>query len=229
MGSYGRYYGASANGKEVKYLDSVTNTTGLAVGDTIELLDPSLDLIEGVRPSQRIGRKIFLKSLQLKLNVTMQSGSDAPPSDSGAFNYTLLIVKDSQCNGVTATLAEIFQTLDASQPEMWQLAFNNLENSGRFKTLLKKQIIINSRTLIVNPGSGTAPDDEQFSGWTRNFSYNLKIPCVINYSGTTGNTIERRSNNIVGFLIHNLTRPGQFSSGSAAEVNAHMRIRYTDC
>lgn len=228
VGNYGRYHGATTYGKEIKYLDSVTNTTGLQAGDTLEFLDPALDLIEGVRPQQRIGRKIWLKSLQVKLNLMMKSGSDAPESDSGTFSFTIIIVKDTQCNGVTATLAEIFQILSATQGEMWQLAFNNLENSGRFKTIYKKEFIVNTRALLDNPGGG-GPDDTSFSGFGRVFNINLKTPCVINYSGSTGNTIERRSNNLVGFIMHNLSRPGQASTGSPVEVNAHMRIRYTDC
>jgi len=80
----------------------------------------------GVTQTNRIGRKVFVHSVQWKL-IVMYKISD-PSTTAGSSAIRLVLVYDRQSNGVSPAVTDVFNT-DAIE------SFTNKDNSKRFKII----------------------------------------------------------------------------------------------
>lgn len=130
-GFYNRPYGYGSGRPELKFID--TQTTAEATSNTWKV-----NLINGVATgtdiTNRIGRKITLKSLLVRLNVynSMATNTTNPQGVMGR----IVLIYDTQPNsGTTPTGTDIFTT---NTP----FGFMNLNNRDRFKVLKDWQYAI---------------------------------------------------------------------------------------
>ncbi len=199
----GGFYGRYSNGGELKFHDVDLDDAVVANGGTIT---PSINLIaQGVTESTRIGRKCTLKNIGWHYVYSMPeitAAGSPPPFD----NLRIILYIDKQANGATATVLNILETADFQ-------SFNNLSNSGRFRTLMDKTFTLNYRA-----GAGiTASSDYPSVTFKGSFYKRCNIP--LEFDNTTGAITEIRSNNIGVLLI---------SSASACGFASKFRLRFSD-
>jgi len=100
--------------------------------DTTGAVTPLNLANEGSGVSQRIGRKITIKSVQVRGYISHESTTN------GVVLTRVMLVWDKQVNGVAATISEI---LSASTSE----SFMNLDNRERFVVLKDKHVTLGVR------------------------------------------------------------------------------------
>lgn len=200
-GYYGRF---SAPSGELKFHDLDIDDATVAANGTIAE-DSCVGIAQGTGESQRIGRKVTIRSLFWRYHLqlpTINAGTSTAVSDV----VRVVVYQDSQTNGAAAAVTDILET------DNYQ-SFNNLANSGRFKILYDKQHVLNYTAL----GSDGTTMDAASNMRTGSFYKKCNIP--IEYSSTTGAITELRTNNI-GVLL--LSRNG------VCEFESKMRLRYSD-
>jgi len=206
-----KYKGQPGSDVELKWLDSSVNEGAVPLAGSIYNITT---VAQGTGPSQRIGRKIVIKSILWKgygLKPTISNAADALAGES--VTLRLAIIQDKQANGAFPTIGEIWDA--SSGGGVGVNAFNNLFNRDRFITLIDKRMFLNSGGL-GSDGTDWAGAEEQ-----KNFYYKKRVNMPIEYSSTTGAITEVRSNNIFVVLIA--------SNDQLAQVASGVRIRYTDC
>jgi len=198
-GYYGRFTGPNA---ELKFFDT---DLSFQVDLTPEVpATGQLNLIpQGTTESQRIGRKCTLKSIQIDGSV-----SYVPPTSVGGTIVTMALVQDTQCNGVAATPADVYNINGAN---LANGALRNLANGQRFRVLQKWDMPMNVGAGIVNA----------FGQVVKKWKYYKRCNIPIEFSSTTGAITEIRSNNL--FLI-----AGAFNADDAVTVDASCRVRFSD-
>ncbi len=197
----GGYYGRFTNG-ELKFLDTVVSDTPITAAMVIQNLTV---IAEGNGESQRVGRKVTIKSVHIKGVITLIPATDAANTSDKVFG---MLVQDMQTNGAAFTALDLIDTNVIA-------SFRNLANSGRFKVLYKK-------TFMFNAG-GAAPSGAAFvfSSAQRDVNINKKCNIVMEYdnSATTGVITSVRSNNLYWVT--------QSTNGVTNSVLT-ARIRYSD-
>jgi hypothetical protein len=194
-GFYGRY---QPMGGEQKFLDTTYAQTGQVSSGTITY--PSVNLIaQGAGESERIGRKVTLKSLLLRY-VCVLNNTTSPGSTEDVVR--VIVFLDKQCNGQAATVTDILETAN-------HLSFNNLANKNRFSILCDQSSDLNSNGAIA----------AGFGEVVHTRSKYLRLNHAVEFSGATGAITEIRSNNI-GILV--------ITKGNNSLWNATVRIRYSD-
>ncbi len=198
-GYYGRFTGMSG---ELKFLDTVVTDTPITAAMVIQNLTV---IAEGNGESQRVGRKVTIKSVHIKGVMTLIPATDAANTSDKVFG---MLVQDTQTNGAAFTALDL---LDSNVVA----SFRNLANSSRFKVLYKK-------TFLFNAG-GAAPSGAAFvfSSSQRDVNINKKCNIVMEYdnSATTGVITSVRSNNVYWVT--------QSTNGVVNSVLT-ARIRYSD-
>lgn len=96
---------------------------GTATG-TLALLNP---IAQGTDASTRIGRKVMMKSLYIRMSVAKSATSV------GESPLRVLVVYDKQANGLLAAATDILTSPDRITSQM------NLGNGDRFKVILDKE------------------------------------------------------------------------------------------
>lgn len=190
---------------ERKFFDTVRAANIPGTGGTI--FNESLNLIpQGATTSERVGHKCTIVSIHMRISQFVTSS--AVPGDTGDA-HRIIVYLDRQCNGAAATPSNILAAAVNIN------AFNNIENSSRFRILLDKVSSIHTTAGGIGPGvDGTSP-----RYLLRTWNKKCRIPLY--FSGATGQITELRSNNI-GVLI------------VSADANANCvvaytaRVRYTD-
>lgn len=204
VGWWGRYN--RLDSKEYKFYEGQFGSTGLP-GDAITISPTLLDIPAGTGESERIGRKIMMRSLSMNWTMKKLPGTTANSQNS---TTRMVVFLDKQCNGTAALGTDIF--FGAAPPNLYQ-AFFNLVNTGRFVILFDKTYTLRGKPDGVTAVATQGADVDDHCHKTMN------IP--IEYSGVTGAITEIRSNNIgVAFL--------QDGSSSLVDVLGRFRVRYSD-
>lgn len=199
VGYWGRYTPGSG---ELKFHDqnnshfNVSNT-GLIAANTI------VNVAAGTGESQRVGRKIRIKSLHLRYTVTLQQTTTLTDTDDG---LRVIVYHDKQANGAAAVTTDILETGD-------YLSFNNLSNKNRFTVLCDKYHDMSSQAGAFD---GT---NDQFARKTITKTFHKMLDVPIEFSSTTGGLTEIRSNNI-GILV--------ISDNGVVDFIWQSRVRYSD-
>lgn len=200
----GGYYGRYQKGGELKFLDVDADDAIIAAGGVIT--DTVNVIAQGTGESQRIGRKVTLRSIYWRGKVTLPTLElEGSPGESERFRFIMYL--DKQCNGAAATGTDILAAVDPD-------SYRALDNSGRFSILMDRMWTMNYLTC-----SHFAVNSFSFSSVTRNFSFFKRCDIPIEYNGVNGTIGEIRSNNI-GLLI--------ISEGGTGALISKLRLRYSD-
>ncbi len=200
-GFYGRY-GTSALGsdKERKFFDTALSFSFDQTGEIPAT--GQLNLIpQGVTESTRIGRKAFIKSIQIRAKMLYTPGASAIGTD----NCDLYLVLDKQANGAAAAITDVFDSATL------QGAMLNLANSGRFQ-------IIRHWPMVFASAAGVSG---AYARQAKQFNFYKKCNIPVEFSSTTGAITEIRSNNL--FLC-----AGSGTEDDLVSVGGTCRLRYTD-
>lgn len=195
----GGFFGASV---ELKFHDLDVNDATVAAGATIAE-DSVLAIAQGVGESERIGRKMMVRSIGWRFNVKMPSSSN---QNSTGDIVRVILYQDKQTNGAAAVATDILESADYQ-------SFNNLANKSRFLTLMDRTYVSNAAA-----GSGRGTTDTLAFGKSYvqdTFFKSVSIP--VEYDSTTGAITEMRSNNIGVLLL---------SKEGIAGFDSKMRIRF---
>jgi len=180
---------------EWKFLDITVNnnmdTTGVLL------------LLNGLQPgssaSQRIGMKVAIRSLEMKLIGFANNGTGVDQE------HRWLVLLDRQANGAAPTALTDFLAAGNTK------GLRNLANRRRFKIIRDKRYYVNASG---EPGSA------------REFNLYMKFrrPLMVEYNaGVAGTVADIVSNSLYLVLI------GQYAPGATAGMlQGYARIRYTD-
>lgn len=200
-GFYGRFSGRG----ELKFHDLTFNDPVISTQAVV----PTVNIItQGTGESQRIGRKVSLKSFWWKGYL------DFPPPDPPAPLVVppegeivrFIVFIDKQANGAGASTSDLLQETNTN-------GFRNLANKDRFIFLYDK------RHTLQRPYQAGGPNLFYTENQQRQFDIYKKLNLPIEFSGTNGSLNEIRSNNI-GIAV--------FSRGHGARLLSSIRLRYSD-
>jgi len=204
---------------ELKFIDFelVDVTAGATAGELVSngTTNNFLLIPEGNGPSARNGRKITVRSIHSRWNLSRNNATTPVPSDF----FRIVFVVDTQCNGADASPQAantgVFTNMAAATTDAQ--GFFNLLNGKRFKILYDKFF------ATGHTGAGLAATDT-FSGkgFRGKFNHVFKKGLEIEYdsSVTTGATGSIRTNNLFAL----------FFAGTADNHTITMvtRVRYND-
>lgn len=207
---------------EKKFLDF--DISEVTIGATWETMVSTLGtststmhvIARGSGPSARIGRKITLTKIQIRLNLEFidASASSLLTAQTGHETVRFILVWDKQCNGAGIS-GTSYLAVDLYN------AFRNISNGGRYVALHDKTYTFNRPT--ISAGDGTANDSQSVhKDWNINITKNVFIP--IEYDDVVGNdgTIDEIKSNNVGLYV--ISRVG----GRIRINTSKVRVRYID-
>lgn len=195
----GWYGGYGRRGREeLKTIDTESYVTSTSSG-VLYLLS---GVAQGTDYTQRIGRKINMKSLLMRVSMNPNSGTT---SNVGDF-VRMLIIYDAQANGTAPAVTDVLQTANYLSPM-------NLNNRDRFKIISEKLVSMNP--AVFTSGSLT-------NGNAQNKSYEIykKIYLDEVFSNTTALIGSIASGSIYLLIIA--------AAATATGVGWNCRIRFSD-
>ncbi len=191
-------------GGELKFHDVDLDDAAVATAGTIT---PTINIIpQGVEEDGRVGRKCTITHINWRYNVSLLE-QDAGATPRNGDTVRVIMFLDKQANGATAAVTDILESAD------WQ-SFNNLSNSGRFRTLHDKTYDLNYLTLASDAAGVVSSAEVNIED-----AFYKKCSIPIEFSAATGAITEIRSNNI-GVLLISRSGAGGFVS--------KIRLRFSD-
>jgi len=210
-------FGAPQKGTELKYFDGTIALTDLSSTGTILPTSGSMNLVDvGVGTNQMIGSKIWIKSIEIKGRLVLDSDTDATTGAIDNANvYRFALVLDHQANGAAAAPINVYASQSGSTGT---LVGRNIEYQKRFTVLKEWYGALNS-PITFNSTLGQYSSGKVY----KTLKYFKKCNILVDFSDQVGGTrsiTEITSNNlfIVGYSILTLAVDSQF----------YWRIRYTD-
>ncbi len=172
-----------------------------------------VDIKQGTGESERIGRKCTITNIYMRINFQFLTDlqSDLSAAQFAHETIHMMLVWDKQANGASPNTTEVLET-DAYN------SFRNLANNKRFVILYNKIIAWNAGA--IGSGNGTANDSNRI---VKDYQVNIakKVFIPIEYSGTTGDIAEVKSNNIAFFVAS--------KHGGRMEIDSSkVRLRFID-
>lgn len=216
---------APPNG-EVKFHDNgepYTTLTNVGTTTTPPYLQiPSFCLIpQGDLNHQRNGAKIMLTKLTFRYGVMIDTNSNAVFNSivQTSSTWRVILYIDTQTNGAAAGIDDVFDTSIANEHAFD--VYNNLYNTGRFKTLMDKYINLDG----VAPTYST---DTKFyqAGQMKEFKKTIPLNLPVTFTGTDGTIGTIRTNNIGCFVFCNSF--GGSSDATQRKFAYRFRLRFTD-
>lgn len=184
--------------QEVKFYDfPIINNVISTAGAIIPTL---CGIPQGSNSSERVGRKVRIQSIALR---GFSNLNDQGVAIFAGGNCRVVLYIDKQCNGATATVADIMRNASIG-------SFKNLNNEDRFTILADRNISIGAVTNAAH----TSADVKYWSLF-------IKKEVEIHYSGITSSIADITSSNI-GLLYF-----GDSANVICCSVGT-CRIRYTD-
>ncbi len=199
------YQKKGGNG-ENKFFDTLLSFTFDATGEVPATGQLTL-IPQNVTESGRVGRKVTIRSLQIRGNIVLAPGA-AATSEATTWLYLVL---DMQANGAAATVAGAAGVLTSSTLSQGLI---NLSESGRFK-ILKRWV------HDFNPSAGATT---ALNGISRHIDFYKQCNIPIEFNSTAGAITEIRSNNL--FLIAGATGSGTFDD--LITLTGISRLRFSD-
>ena len=200
-GFYGLYQRRGRD--ELKVIDVANAVNGAigTAGGSITLLN---GVSQGTDYTNRIGRKIILKSLLARLNVVPNIANSAPQGDI----IRIMIVYDCQTNAAAPVLSDIILngTVTYQSPM-------NLNNRDRFKILSDKFVTMEANVYTAGALTAGSPRPKQ-----------LKIFKKMNMEqifGGTGNTVGSIQTGAIWLVI--VAATSAFST-----ITFETRVRFMD-
>lgn len=206
---------------EVKYHDTFLVASALVANNGTLFFDSICEVPQNNSATGRIGRRIYIRHIELKGSVRFDMNPAPSTSNHGGTRVRMLLVMDRQNNSTQPTVPNtvpnvLQQALGTNGPNN----FYNLENIERYKILWDKMFRLepNDLTNFTNP----ATPDRQYSEdyHTLHFSKSCNIRIDFQSGFITGDVTTMTSNNI--FLI------ALADEDDVGRVFLQARIRYTD-
>lgn len=213
-GGFKGYLGRRSQG-EKNYLDTVLTESGTT--NFVLLNYP----VPGTGPNQRVGRKICIKSVQIRLTISViVTVTGVAPAVTPAAAMRILLVWDKQVNGAASVpaVSDLFATAGTTN------ALLNMDNRDRFAILMDKVVSqANTTSTLGFPSqtTGMIASKNVFKKYKK-----LNHETVFN-AGTAGD----QSDIVSGGLYLVLCSDAQGSSTNSLEVvnfTGNARIRYED-
>lgn len=202
-GFYGMFNQPGVSKGELKFHDLDVNDAVIAAGGTVQTAQ--LTIAQGTTESQRIGRKVVIKSINWRYRLFLPATtSSASTSDI----VRMIVFIDKQANGAAAGVTDLLESADFQ-------SFNQLANKSRFTVLHDKTFNLESRS---GAGDGTTNTYGEMA-ISSSFFKKCSIPIEYDNSGTTGAVTEIRSNNILVMLL---------SEQGLCTFDSKMRYRFLD-
>ncbi len=190
-------------GYEKKFYDGLANDTSISAAGTFvdwtadgPTADTSsmVDIVQGVKENQRIGRKCTITNIHARLNFEFLTNETASMVNADIAHETIrcMIVWDKQSNG--ANLGNGDKLL---QGNLYN-SFRELNNIKKFKVLYDKLVTFNT-TAIAAADATTSFIITQVSRLVvRDYQLKVSIKCFIpiEYTATLGAITELSTNNI---------------------------------
>lgn len=185
-----------ANPGETGYVDTTYGAIAVNTTGSVTLL---ATIVQGAGTSQRVGKKIFYKSIQWRLQLAAETTSTVS-------NNAWIIVYDKRPTGALPVIADF---MNSGNP----IALNNDDNSGRFQIVHRKDYVLVGN--ITTPATGLEIiSDTGFIKFRREVVYKAAA------TGAIGD-IEQGALYLV--LI------GSIAAGTAdSSFNGGFRIRFTE-
>ncbi len=198
-GSYGRY----GSGMELKFLDKDSDSTTISASGEVTT---SLNIIaQGTTESERIGRNIFIRKIQLNILMDLAAAADQADIPNGDILRIMLFV-DTQTNGANAAVLDLLETATFN-------SYRNLANSHRFVVLMDQCWPMN-RIVAGTDGASTVSTPLITKNLIKKF-FSVNIP--IEFDSTAGAITEMRSNNVAMLYI---------TRNALVNVQVHSRVRF---
>lgn len=233
-GNYGRFATTRGAGRkrtqypEMKYFDQTGSLTEDATSKGIIVESNLTKIPQGVNASERVGRKISVKKLQIRAKLSL-IGAVASGVGVGATYFDrarVILYIDRQTNGVAASVLELLQAVSGGAgPPTAPFTDNsindlqNLPNSARFW-------ILKDKIYPLNSGGSSGLNN---MGVVRTFdcNYNFKkgLPIVWDTSNTDGSIGTMRSNSIKMLILTDADRSG---TTFGVQMTYNWRVRYYD-
>jgi len=153
---------------------------------------------QGASVNQRIGKKIMLKSIQIR-------GSAVAAATATTNDCAMLIIYDRRPTGALPAITDILVSANS-------IAFNNDANSGRFKILRRVDF-----TLAGNPTTMT-------ENFTRNMDDYIKVNLPVEYQAAGTGAI----GDISAGALYVVTVGNQAAGTAAASTTLAFRTRFVD-
>lgn len=219
VGNYGKFKRTG----ELKFLDLIVNNVSAITTDNGTISIDSLNTVkQGTQPSERIGRKIFIKRLQIRGAVRLPESNDAPAGQNHGHRVRMIVYLDKQCNGAVAKPEDILQSTTtasgASVPLLVGVdSYRNMEFIDRFRVIYDKTWTINRMTNL----DGTVLTPQVYKSF--NMGKNMNLEVIYN---TTDGTIGGIQSNNIGVMW--LVDESFNNIAGAVELDYYSRIRFTD-
>ncbi len=171
-------------GQELKYVDQIIPDvkikTTLALMTDVENGDVA-KCLHGISQdnteSGRIGRQYTVRSIHVKGQIHLPQTSTAGQRNDQ--RIAVYMIQDTQTNGAQMTGGQCFEAIGAGHPE---LLMNNLENTGRFRILASKMIVMKSGdSTFVGPNYAHPKKIQAFSFYKK---MNMRVTCATGVGGT---------------------------------------------
>lgn len=196
-GFYGQY---NRRGREELKVINVDNITA-AIPNTGTLV-----LLNGVAAgsdyTQRVGRKICLKSLLLRCFLYPSSTVSAPIGDI----VRILVIYDAQANGAAPSVADILENGSYDGPM-------TLNNRDRFKVLSDKYYTMNANTYTAGAPTAGSPVTRIHKIFKK-----MSMDTIFNGTGNTVGAIQSGSLYMLYIGANN----------NASQLDCYSRVRFTD-
>ena len=188
-----------AASKETGYVDLANTSYALDTTGTVTLLNV---VAQGAGVTQRVGKKIVLKSLQCRGNL--QNGSTAAAND-----VAFMIVYDKRPTGALPTITDI---LALATPT----AMNNDANAGRFSILKRvDEILVGNIAAAANYTEAAVKGSDWY--------LNLKNRQTVYKAAATG-----AIGDIEEGALYLVTIGGAAAGTAAASLFGSFRMRFND-
>lgn len=196
---------------ENKYFDTTLNTAAQNPWFVVRSLN---QVPQGVTANERIGRAITINRVSVRYRISRDDELSvaAPLAPLRPMTGILLIVLDKQANGLLPAPADIFQA------PLEDTSFNNLTNSNRFQTLIRKTFTVPQGNLS---NDADTVNYTMSGGITRVMTVTKDCRIRVDFNGTFGAVDELTSANLVQVVY--------FTHEDAGTLVGTCRIRYTDC
>lgn len=195
---------------EHKFLDGTSGPiTALVAG---AFMHTTLNFVaQGTTQSQRVGRKITVKSLEVRGDIKLPDTGSLLFMDN---RVRLIFFIDKQTNGAAATLDEIINLSGTVTIN----SFRDLANQQRFRIIYDQWFDLPVRAVLQDSAAtgDSVPIELGFK-----FKKALNLPIMFDDGVSTGAISSQRSNNIGSFCIAS-------QSVIAPIVSYTFRIRFTD-
>lgn len=204
------FYGDSTRSTaEKKFVDTTVtgdcSTTGSVTA--LNLVD------EGTGVSQRVGRKICMKSVQLRGQIRPEDALTTGANCTIPTHVRVMIIWDKQVNGVIATIAEILSAATSQ-------SFMNLNNRERFVVLMDKAMLVGPQIMDTTATQSVAAVG--VAGRIINKYKKFPQSTFTIFDGTGAGIADINTGGLYAVCI------GDRAAGAAAIGNLVARIRYTD-